>query len=184
MIDTKNLAKELNNLEEGAIFLIETDASKLLEVHLAAMKWFSEKKYTQIVLSTSRPCKNLLSLYKENGIDTSKLMILCTCCQGKENNKQKNSNVIHLPSQSALIDIAMSLSYCMERAKDKKIVFIDSINTMLIHNKPDVLAKFIHSILTKMRINNVSGLLISLEIETDKELRAEIAQLCDKIIKI
>jgi len=35
-----------------------------------------------------------------------------------------------------------------------------------------------------MRINNVSGLLISLETETDKDLRAEIAQLCDKIIKV
>ena len=46
------------------------------------------------------------------------------------------------------------------------------------------MAKFIHSILTKMRTNNVSGLLISLEAETDKEVRAEIAQLCDKIIKV
>ena len=35
-----------------------------------------------------------------------------------------------------------------------------------------------------MRENNVSGLLISLEAETDREVRAEIEQLCDKIIKI
>jgi archaellum biogenesis ATPase FlaH len=72
----------------------------------------------------------------------------------------------------------------MERVKGKKFIFIDSINTLLIYNQPNTLAKFIHSILTKMRINNVSGLLISLESETNKEVRAEIAQLCDGIIKV
>ena len=40
-----------------------------------------------------------------------------------------------------------------------------------------------NSILTKMRINNVSLLLISLEAETNKEIRAELTQLCDKMIK-
>ncbi len=55
---------------------------------------------------------------------------------------------------------------------------------MLIHNKPDVLARFIHSILTKMRANGISGLLISLENDTNREVRAETAQLCDKVIKV
>jgi len=183
-IDTKKLAKEFNNLGEGAIVLIETSAEKILEVHLTAVKWLSDKKYTQIVLSTSRPCKNLLDLYKKNNIDTSKIIILCTVCQEKEKNKQENSKVIHISSCASLTEISLSLSKGMESIKDKKFIFIDSINTMLIHNEPKMLARFIHSILTKMRTNNVSGLLISLEVDTDKEVRAEIAQLCDKIIKV
>ena len=184
MIDTKNLAKELNSSLEGGIVLIETSAEKILEVNLTVVKGISEKKYTQIILSNSRPCKNLLSLYQKSNIDIIKLVILCTCCQEKKDNKQEDNNVIHIRSASSLTEISISLSECMESIKDKKFIFIDSINTMLIHNKSNTLVMFIHSILTKMRINNVSGLLISLETETDKEVRAEIAQLCDKIIKV
>ena len=184
MIDSKKLAKELNSLQEGEIFLIETSAEKILKVNLAIVKWLSEKNYTQIILSSSRPCKNLLNLYKKNNIDTSKLIIVCTVCQEKEKNKQENNNVIHLSSSSSLTEISLALNKYMESIKDKKFIFIDSINTMLIHNEPNTLAKFIHSILTKMRTNNVSGLLISLEAETNKEVRAEIAQLCDKVIKV
>ncbi len=184
MIDIKKLVKEFNNLGEGAIVLIETTASKILEVQLTAVKWLSDKKYTQIILSTSRPCKNLLNLYKKNNIDTTKLIILCAVCQEKEKKEQENSKVIHIQSSSSLTEISLALSKCMGSIKDKKFIFIDSINTMLIHNEPNTLAKFIHSILTKMRTNNVSGLLISLEAETDKEVRAEIAQLCDKIIEV
>ena len=184
MIDTKKLVKEFNNLDKGAIVLIETTAETILEVHLIAVKWLSKKNYVQIILSTSRPCKNLLSLYKERGIDISKLMILCTCCQEKEKDKQENNNIIHLSSSSSLTEMSLSLSKCTESIKDEKFIFIDSITTMLIHNNPNTLAKFIHSILTKMRINNVSGLLISSEAETDKEVIAEITQLCDKVIKV
>lgn len=183
MIDLENFAKELNSCLEGGIVLIETSASKILEVHLAAVKWLSKKKYTQIILSTTRPCKNLLKLYKENNIDTSKLILLCTCCQEKDNTKPEN-NIIHIKNNSSLLEIAFSLSECMKLVKAKKTIFIDSINTLLIHNEPNTLAKFIHSILTKMRTNNVSGLLISLELETDRDVKAEIAQLCDKVIKI
>lgn len=55
---------------------------------------------------------------------------------------------------------------------------------MLIHNEPYVFARFIHSILTRMRINGIGGLLISISDRTNREIRAEIAQLCDKVIKI
>ena len=55
---------------------------------------------------------------------------------------------------------------------------------MLIHNKPKVLAIFIHSILVKMRLKNMSGILISIEEETNKEILAELTQSCDKVIKI
>lgn len=183
MIDLEKFTEELNNCLKGGIVLIETTPSKILEVHLAAVKFLSKKKYTQIILSTTRPCKNLLNLYQENNINTGKLIILSTCCDENESGKE-NNNVIHIKNNSSLLEIAFSLSECMKLIKAKKTIFIDSINTLLIHNEPNTLAKFIHSILTKMRTNNVSGLLISLELEIDKEVRAEIAQLCDKVIKV
>ena len=55
---------------------------------------------------------------------------------------------------------------------------------MLIHNNPKTLSKFIHSILVKMRIGNINAILINIEEETDKETRAELVQLCDKVIKV
>lgn len=188
MIDTKKLAKELNGLEEGGIILIETTAEKLLGVHLAAVKWLSKKNYAQIILATSRPCTTLRALYKKNNIDMGKITVLCACCQ--ENEKTKQAWAIHVSGSSSLTEMSLLLSNWTgsitgkEFILDKKFVFVDSINTLLIHNDPHTLARFIHSMLTKMRMSNVSGLLNSLDGDTDKEVRAEIAQLCDKIISI
>jgi len=72
----------------------------------------------------------------------------------------------------------------MKKLNGKKFVFFDSLTTMLIHNEPYVFARFIHSILTRMRLNGVGGVLISLTDSSNYDIRAEIAQLCDKVIKI
>ena len=63
-------------------------------------------------------------------------------------------------------------------------IFFDSITTMLIHNEPYVFARFMHSIFTRMRLNGIGGIMISMTDRTNREVRAEIAQLCDKVIKI
>ena len=63
-------------------------------------------------------------------------------------------------------------------------VIFDSITTMLIHDKPYIFARFIHNVLTKMRIYGVGGVLISIADNSNREIRAEIAQLCDKVITI
>ena len=83
-----------------------------------------------------------------------------------------------------MTNISVSLHDSIKKIKGNKFVLIDSINTMLIHNKPDIFARFMHGILTRIRLYNINGILIAIESETNREVRAEIAQLCDKITHI
>ncbi len=184
MINEKKLKKELSNLPEGWIVLLETTAEDAFKAGLAATKILVNKEYKAIILSASRPCSNLLELYKKNSIDIKKIFVLCCVCKSQGIKPKEYENVLHLENATALTNISLSLNKAIELIKGNKFIFIDSITTMLIHNKPDILTKFIHSILTKMRMNKISGLLISLEEETNKEVRAEIAQLCDRVIKV
>ena len=130
------------------------------------------------------PIDLVLRKDKNSNIDVKKVFLLDCVCKSQAIEAQDSENVLHLENVSALTNIAISINKTTEKLKGNRFIFIDSITTMLIHNKPDVFARFTHSILTKMRIDGLNGLLISLENETNKEVRAEIAQLCDKVIKI
>ena len=94
------------------------------------------------------------------------------------------ANVIHLGDVSALTSISLAITKSIKNIPSKKFIFIDSISSMLIHNQPVIFGRFIHSILTKLRVLGVGCILLSLEVETDKMVRAEIAQLCDKVVKV
>lgn len=180
----KLLDMELAGVEDGQIVLLETSAERAVDVGLSAMKTMTQKsKATIIILSANRPCTNLLMLYAKNEIKTDRLLILDCVCKTPPASAKAFSNIVHL-EDVALTSISLAITESIKMIQGKKLVFIDSINTMLIHNQSNTLGQFIHSLLTKMRLLGVGGILLSLEVETDKTIRAEIAQLCDKVIKI
>lgn len=180
----KKLEKELSDLPDEWIVLLETSAENSLKVSLTALKLLINKGYAGIILSASRPCSNILDLYKKNEINTKNIFILDCVCKNQGIKEKERREVMHLENASSLTEISLAINNVIGRIKNKKFVFVDSITTMLIHNKPELFAKFVHSILTKMRVNKINGLLVSLENETNKEVRAEIAQLCDKVVKV
>lgn len=177
------LKKELGNLPEGWIVLVETNVETISDAGLALTKLLIDKSYSGIIISASRPCNNLLELYKNKKINADKIFVIDCVCQG-QGIKKSTSGVLHLDSVSSLTDISIALDNALQKKTGKTFVFVDSILSMLIHNDPHTFAKFIHGILTKIRINKANGLLISVENETNKEVRAEIAQLCDKVIHV
>lgn len=180
----KKLEKELRALPEEWIVLLETSAENSLKVSLAALKILMNKGYVGIIVSASRPCSNLLELYSKNKINTKTIFILDCVCKSQGIKEPEKGGVLHLENAAALTNISLALNKVMVQTKGKRLIFVDSVTTMLIHNKPEIFARFVHSILTKMRVNKINGFLVSLEKETNQEVRAEIAQLCDKVIKI
>jgi hypothetical protein len=184
MNDVEKLEDELISLPDDYIVLIETTAEKAFEVSMALTKFLTNRKDSGIIVSANRPYSNLISFYNKNGIDLSKLFIL-DCVSKNLNGEVEADNVLFLENLSSLTDISLSISEHLKKVQgDKKFVFFDSVTTMLIHNNPYVFARFVHNILTRMRLSGVGGVLVSLKDKTNKEIRAEIAQLCDKVIQI
>ena len=96
---------------------------------------------------------------------------------------QEEERVVYLENAAMLTGISLGLTGAIQKIGGKKSVFMDSISSLLIHNQPATFARFVHGLLTKMRISQVPVVLIALE-DTPKEIRAEIVQLCDKVIKV
>ena len=185
MINMDKVFQEVDNLPDNWIVLMETSAEKALDVSLSMIKHLiNEKDYIGIIVSVSRPYKSSVDLYEHRGIDTDKILFIDCISKSHGAELDETGNVLYLEAASDLTNISLAINENMREINGKKFVFIDSITTMLIYNTPKIFARFVHGILTKLRISGVAGLLISLEKETDKEIRAQIAQLCDKIIKV
>ena len=180
----EKLKEELQRLPDESIIFLETTEEKLFELGIFSVKRLSDKNYSGIIVSANRPYQNLVNLYKKNGINVNKMFFL-DCISKNFNGQIKADNVKFIESLSSLTDISLSIHKQINNGLgNKKFIFFDSITTMLIHNKPYIFVRFIHSILTIMRLNGIGGILISLTGENNIEIRADIAQLCDKIIKI
>ena len=183
MTKLEDLSRELKNIPEDYIVLVETNAEKAFEVALSIVKVLTEKHDYGIIVSANRPYVNLLNIYQRNNIDISKVFIVDLISKN-QNADFEAENVMFVENASSLTDISLSVNRRIKEFEGQKFVFIDSLTTMLIHNDPYVFARFIHSVLTRMRLNSVGGVMVSLTDRTNREIRAEIAQLCDRVIKV
>ena len=102
---------------------------------------------------------------------------------GGRTNKTKSCLFIGSPEN--LSDISMAMDQAVRAVpKEEKFLFFDSLNTLLIYNSPQVVAKFIHFLSGKMRVWKVKGIIITLEKETNKELINELSQFCDVVLEL
>ena len=183
MEDIIKLHGELDSCQDDYIVLLETSADKSFELSILSVKYLADKNDMGIIVSANRPYLNLIRLFEQRNINISKMFIL-DCISKSQDADEEIDNVVFIENVAALTDISLTINEKIKNTNGKKFVLFDSITTMLIHNKPYVFARFVHNILTKMRLSGVGGILISLHDNVNKEVRAEIAQLCDKIIKI
>ena len=183
MIDTKFIRKELSNLPTAWIVMLETDPENMLDVSISTIKMLTSKSYVGVVLSVSRPYSNLVNVYKRNKINIEKIFFIDCVTENPDKLQKKVDNVTYL-EYPYLTNISIALNSAINKIKGNKFVYIDSITTLLIHNPTKTLVQFIHSVVTGLRIKGTNCLLISLKGKIHEEVRAEIAQLCDKVIKI
>ena len=170
----------LETIKPGEILLLETSPEQTGQAGTSAAQILVKKGYQCVVVSALRPCTELVRTYIAHKIDLSELIIIDFLCKRP---KEELPNVIHIEEITQLTNLALALDECFSRMSGKKALIIESINTMLIHNPSDVFARFIHSTLTKLRIKSISGILIETE-GLEKNIHAEIAQLCDANIHL
>ncbi|MBI4361862.1 MAG: hypothetical protein HY558_01670 [Euryarchaeota archaeon] len=177
------IAKELRGLPDGWSVLLETRAENALEVALAALRVMTDKGYRGIVVSATRPYANLSGLYRESDIDLKRVFVI-DCISKSQNPRIVDADNVHYLDGVSVTSVGVSLHRLMDTVHGGKFLLLDSINTLLIHNQPDIFAKFIHSTLSRLRMNKVNCILLSFGGERTQEVRAEVAQLCDKVIAI
>jgi len=181
---SNKLKKELKKLTKSWIIMLETTKEKLVKIDAEVLSILTQKGFSGILLFSSMPHPQLIQLCKKNNIDTKNLHIICCLCNQVSS---KDKNITHTRTQSikALTEISMAFSKPTEKFIGKKsFFFLDSVSGMSMQNNPRQFATFIHSTLVNLRHKNMNGVLISIENEINKEVRAEVTQFCDKVVKI
>ena len=64
----------------------------------------------------------------------------------------------------------------------KTVIFLDSVNAMLIHSSSTDLTKFIHFVISKLRIMNIAGILLAVEKGLDPVLLTQLTTFADDLV--
>ncbi len=89
------------------------------------------------------------------------------------------ANATYVESPRALEEIMLRVEYLLRRyPHPKSIVVIDSVNSLAIHNPPELLSEFLHILLNHLKSREV----LTLVLETTDEQAASVEQLLNVVV--
>ncbi|MGC8993464.1 MAG: DUF7504 family protein [Candidatus Aenigmatarchaeota archaeon] len=183
----EQLKKFLKGVKTNKVILFIIDAKKYHKVHLSILKTLiKEKKFSGIYITVNKPYFDLIKYLKENGISTENIFFIDAISKSVSKEIKMTDNCLFIPSPSHLTDLGIALTEALENMENKenKFLLLDSISTLLIYNNFETVAKFIHFIISRLRVFGLIGLIVSIEKLLDEKMINILIEMCDEAIEV
>jgi hypothetical protein len=181
----ERIEKELLDLPKKFIIGLIVSHEKYEEVNFHLLDILTnKKKYKGCYITINQPHEHLIRLLDMNHISHKDIFFIDCISRHIGGNVEIKENCFFVDSPQNLTDIGIAIhEVLLKIGSHEKFIFLDSLSTLLIHNDQDKVLKFMHYLTGKMRISDVSGVMISLHEEIDKELMGKLRRFYDKIVQ-
>ena len=170
-----NLNQEFK--ENEFVYLIIPDATHYLDTINATLKHLiNSKKMECIYVTVARPFDVVSKSLKEKGIDISKIRFVDLVSK----HGSSDSCVFINPANLAGLEIALGKEV---KIPENKLIFLDSLSSLLTNNDIKDVSKFMYSFVRKVRDWKANAVTISLAKEIEDETLDIFSQICDKTIR-
>ena len=174
------IKKKLENIQKKTIVLAIIPPQHYFDIHIFLLKyWMDISKGNGIYISLNRPYKNLIETLNHGKIDHKRLFFID--CVTK--NEVDIPNCYFLKTQQSLTNLSIAISSVLKSDKPS-FIFLDSLNTLALYNEKSAAIKFGHFLITKLRSNEVDGIILATPDEKNKDIINELSQISDKVIDL
>lgn len=175
----------LDGIKEGEVILFLIPAKKYVANNLQLLKHYVNKLQSYcIYITVNKPYAALIKTLQNNGVNT-KRMFFIDAVTPSGTAAQKAGNVVFIGSAQGLTTISLAITSAVKSMpKGKRVLFLDSVSTLILYNNAGTVSKFSRFLITKMKKWNVGGAIMSLEKESDEDLVGQLSQLCDNVIEM
>lgn len=177
---SKEFKGKLNSMKEY-VALATVSSEKYQKANIELIKYMTQEvKSPGIYVTLNKPFKTIESVLKKAGIDTRVIIFIDAITKTSGGEIEKTDKCLFIGNPENLSDISIAMDQAVSSLKGKdKFLFFDSLNTLLMFNRAETVARFIHFLAGKMRVWKVKGIIISLEKKANKDLINELSQFCD-----
>ena len=177
--------KELSKMDSYVVlFLVNINSYQ--RTTMEAIKYLSkEEGLPGVYVSVNKPYQSIKSSLLGEKIDIKTMIFIDAITSVSGGEQLKDEHCLYLAGPENLTDFSISITEAISALNFKnKFLFFDSLNTLLVYNDVDSVARFFHFLASRVRQWQVKGLFVALDKKTDKAIISQIAQFCDKVIDL
>jgi hypothetical protein len=175
-----NLKKEVGS--NAIIVLIipnDTYSECLIEIAKQVGSLYPKTCY----VSLNKLYTALFNSFKNNGVNTSGFFFIDGITRSALPTIENTANFKFVESASALQELGLAINEEISKDSYNALIF-DSLSTLQIYNKEDIVTEFTRFMLARLRLSNCVTFLACLEGDTDSKLIKNLGMFSDKMVHL
>lgn len=186
-VGAQKIASELAEIPPSSAVSLQMSVDNYLDVIRGVLDLFANKRGMDTIYVTatisSEAIKRVLEALE---IDTSRIYFVdcISHIMMGASAAQSDDHTTLVESPTMLENLMLKVEYLIRRSQSKdKLVVIDSINSLAIHNNNWILSEFLHILVSGLRSRETYTIILSVEEHSTPELNNIVNLVCDHGIR-
>ena len=183
---SSRVASELEQMPPSAAISLQVGVDYYLDAIRAVVDIYSSKRDVDVIYVTATISYQAISdILKALEIDSAKVHFVDCISHTMMGAALGGSQVLFVESPTMLENIMLKTEYLLRKSKAKeRLVLLDSVNSLAIHNSTYVLSEFLHIFVSSLRSKEVNTLILTVIEHTTPELNNIVNLVCDSVIRV
>lgn len=180
------VASELEEMPQSAAVSLQVGVDYYLDAIRAVVDIYAAKRDVDVIYITATiSYQAIADILKALEIDSTKVHFVDCISHTMMGSAIQGGQVLFVESPTMLENIMLKTEYLMRKSTAKeKLVLVDSVNSLAIHNNNNVLSEFLHIFVSSLRSRNVNTLILTVVEHTTPELNNMVNLVCDSVIRV
>ena len=148
---------------------------------LSIIKAVTEIAPKNIFVTVNKPYFSIIENLKANGVDTEGLYFIDA--SGQEGEATKGDNYEKIKSAGDITEIMLSVGKHLRNGEYYALIF-DSVSTLLAYHGEEIVIRFSHSLVNKLRKHGVKGIFLCTKEDMNTSLMKNLNMLADYSVDI
>lgn len=190
MTDAKlaeRIAEEMSELPPGSAISLQMSVDNYLDVMRGIVDLFAGRKGMDTIYVTSTISFDAIKRVLDAlDIDSSKVYFVDCISHAMmgASSAAYDEHTTLVESPTMLENVMLKVEYLIRRSQaSQKVVVIDSINSLAIHNNNWILSEFLHILVSGLRARDAYTVIISVEEHSTPEINNMVNLVCDHGIR-
>jgi KaiC/GvpD/RAD55 family RecA-like ATPase len=180
------VAGELEEMPQSSAVSLQVGVDYYLDAIRAVIDIYAAKRDVDVIYVTATISYQAISdILKALEIDASKVHFVDCISHSMMGSSMQGGQVLFVESPTMLENLMLKTEYLLRKSVAKeKLVLLDSVNSLAIHNSNNVLTEFLHIFVSSLRSRNVNTLILTVIEHTTPELNNMVNLVCDSVIRV
>lgn len=182
----ENVKEQLKDYGNNSAISLVTDMAGYFSAIKGVISHSNEENFNCIYITSTIPSTVIIEQLKAEDIKTDNVRYIdCISFMVGSASDRETSNIIYIESPSMLENIMLKIDIWLKRIKgENKMLLLDSVNTLAMHNDERLLSEFLHYVINNLRSRGIKTVILSVEGQTPEDIETILRLVCDETIEV